>query len=94
VLGEKPARCPFFPTTNFTWAGLESNPGLCGEKPALNRFTFFFSRGKQAIVISRAGALPFTVCCFVNIFSELVICTCGTLRDLCLQLFSVISFFA
>jgi hypothetical protein len=46
-------------TTNFMWAGLESNPGLCSEKPALNRLTFC-SRGKQATVISRAGVLPFS----------------------------------
>jgi len=51
---------PFFPTANFTWACLESNPGHCGEKPALNRLTFFCSRGKQAILISRAGVLPFS----------------------------------
>lgn len=141
MLGEKPARCSFFPTKNFTWAGVESNPGPCGEKPALNRlisppheriagscdlksrrFTFLwkerrlnlglrwfrgkiadcfencvrlFGRGKQlSLRHSVASRDSLTVCCIVNIFSEFVICTCGTLRVLCLRLFSVISFFA
>ena len=54
-----------------------------------------FERGKQlSLRHSGASRDSLTVCCIVNIFSELVICTCGTLRVLCLQLFSVIPFFA
>lgn len=35
---------PFFATTNLTWAGLESNPGLCDEKPAIKPLTFFVAQ--------------------------------------------------
>ena len=37
VLGEKPVQMPLFFPTSLTWNDLGSNPGLRGERPAINR---------------------------------------------------------
>jgi len=36
ALGKKSVPVPLLFTTNPTWTGLESNPGLCGKTPSLH----------------------------------------------------------